>query len=146
MPLNDGLQFLDLLGEPLDLIRIYLPFLAVANLGLGPAPPLRPFASLLLCPSSRFFPSLLFHEVVLVISQIARRGTVADVENPRRQAVQEIPVMADKNDRAAIVAQRVHQDVFGTNVQMVCRLIQEQAICRGQLKLAKHEPAPLSSA
>jgi len=71
-----------------------------------------------------------FKKVVLIIAQVCNRRLIAYLQHLGGQSVQKIPVVADKDQRTLVIAQRIHQYVFGPDIQVIGRFIQKQAIGR----------------
>ena len=66
--------------------------------------------------------------------------TVLDLEDAGRQFVQEIPVVGDDDERAAVTLQIAFQPFERTDVQVVRRLIQQQHVRLLQQQRSHSEP------
>ena len=53
--------------------------------------------------------------------------------------------MRDENDRARVLHQRFQQHVFGAQVEVIRRLVEQQEICRVEQHLQQRIAVPLSS-
>ncbi len=57
---------------------------------------------------------------------------VFDLEDTRRQVVDEIAVVRDQHHRSVVLAQGVEQDVLGAHIQVISGLIEQQEIRGGE--------------
>ncbi len=67
-------------------------------------------------------------EIVFVVAGEDFDLAVADFEDARSQLVDEIAVVRDEDDRAGVFHQRVEQHVFGAQVEVVRRFVEQQEV------------------
>src|SRR5437867_12374234 len=148
--LDGGFNLLDLLRQSLNLVGIDLfPRWPRARAG-SPSERLICRRRLFSSPGTVLRPPFLlvrlFRQIVLVVSQVAGRSPVSDFKHSRSKPIQEIAIVAYEHQRAAKLAQCVHENVFGSDIEVVGGLVQEQAVGRRKEKLAEDEAAPLAPA
>ena len=72
--------------------------------------------------------------------------TAANLDDLRRQALDEIPVVRDEDERAAIVGERVQQDFLGIDVEVVGRFVEQQGVRRTQQHARDGQPRAFAAA
>jgi len=80
----------------------------------------------------RFILLCFFEKIIFIITQICSGSLIADLQYFGGQSVEEIPVMTHENQGPFVIMQRIHQDIFGSNIQMIGGFIQQQTIRRRQ--------------
>src|SRR5207248_1273354 len=95
----------------------FLPFLPVP-----PFPPLLPFL-----PWS-LLRMILVPEKLCVRSRVDEDSAVSHLDDLRRQALDEVPIMRHENQRSAVVDERVEQDFLRVEVEVVGGLVEEQRV------------------
>ena len=88
---------------------------------------------------------LLAPEIVFVISGEDLDLTVPDFENSRRQFVDEIPVVRDKDDCAVELLQGRQQHVLRAQIKMIGRLVEQQEVRRMQQHARQRVPVAFAS-
>ena len=79
----------------------------------------------------RVFPGFVFQifffmsQILMVVTGPTRQFTPVDIQNPGRQALQKCTVMCDEDDGARIGIYRVLEPLYGDDIQVICRLIQQ---------------------
>src|SRR5208283_525591 len=77
-------------------------------------------------------PALLPPQKVLIVAGENFDLAVANFKHARGQLVDEIPIVGNENHRAGVRHERIQQDVFGPQVEMVGRLVEQQKVRRMQ--------------
>ena len=82
----------------------------------------------------------------LLIRPRERLGApVADLDDPCRQPLDEVAVVADEDQRAAVVHQRVEQHVLRVQIEVVGRLVEQQQVGRPQEHAGDGQPRALAA-
>src|SRR5436305_1033420 len=71
---------------------------------------------------------------VAVVAEVHRHGPVFDRPEPRRDGIDEVPVMGNEDDRAFEVLQRLLQHLLGRDVEVVGGLVEQQ-----QARVVEHQ-------
>ena len=74
------------------------------------------------------FPALPLHGVKAVVAAVKRRFPVLQLDNPFRRPVQKVTVMGNREDGSVKAVHVFFQPLRGVDVQMVCRLIQQENV------------------
>jgi hypothetical protein len=82
---------------------------------------------------------------VLVSAGIDERLAAADVDHLAGQPVHEVAVVRHEDERPAVVAERLQQDLLRVQVQVVRGLVEEQHVRRVQEHLREGEPVALAA-
>ena len=88
----------------------------------------------------------MFFQIIIVISDIIHHPLSGEIQDPRRGLVDKITVMGDIEHGSAVVAQRVLQNLLRCDIQMVCRLIEDQEVRLGEHELCKRHTSSLTAA
>src|ERR1700685_4029108 len=89
--------------------------------------------------------ALLAPEIVFVISGEDFDFAVADFEDARGQLIDEVTVVRDEDDRACVFDERIEQHVFGAQVEMVRRFVEQQEVRRMQQQAQQRVASALSA-
>ena len=69
--------------------------------------------------------ALLAPQIVFVVAGIDLDLAVSNLENPRSQFVDEIPVVRHEDNGAVVFHERFKQYIFGAQIEVVCRFVQQ---------------------
>ena len=69
-----------------------------------------------------------------------------EVEHARDRLVEQVEVVADDEQRAAVVAQEPEQPLLGVDVEVVRRLVEQQHVAAGEQDPGQLDPPPLATA
>ena len=89
---------------------------------------------------------MLLFQIVVVIPKIVCQRPVFQIQNACRCLVDKVPVVGDVEHGSRIGVQRVLQDLLRHDIQMVCRLVEDQEICLGKHQLGKRYPSAFTAA
>src|SRR5579859_2769661 len=67
-------------------------------------------------------------EIIFIVAGKDFNPSIADFENTRCQLVNEIAVVRNEDHGAGELLQRIQQNVFGAQVEMVCGLVEQQKV------------------
>ena len=85
-------------------------------------------------------------EVVFVVAFVQRDdGAVLHFKHARRQSIDEVAVVRNKNHRAGERRNRFQQHILGPHIQVVGRLVQQQKIRRRHQNPRQRKAVPLSA-
>ena len=76
------------------------------------------------CGGQFFF----FLQIVIIVSDIIDKSLVDQFQNPGGSLVDKVPVMGYVQNRAGIFVECLLQNFFGSNIQVVGRLVKNQKI------------------
>src|SRR5262245_30907625 len=96
-----------------------------------------PASCFLLIPDSRFLIPFFMPEELAVSPRIDDRLAVADLDDLRRQPLDEVAVVRDDDERPAVVFECVEQHVLRIEIEMVGRLVEQQRV-RGTKQHPRH--------
>ena len=65
------------------------------------------------------------------------RLPVADLNDLRREPLDEIPIVGDEDERAAVIGKRVEQDVLGVEIEVIGGLVEQQRVGRAGAACAR---------
>ena len=82
---------------------------------------------------------------VVVAPDVTRHLSVADLDDPVRDAIQEVAIVRDHDHRAVEPLQRRLEDLHALDVQVVRRLVEEQAVRAAEHQQAELQPRPLAA-
>ena len=82
---------------------------------------------------------------LLVGARVAVRVAAAHLDDPIGQALDEVAVVRDEDQRAAVILERVEQDVLRVEVEMVGRLVEQQRVRRTQQHARHRQPRALAA-
>ena len=84
-------------------------------------------------------------EEVLVAARVERRLAAADLDHLARELVDEVAVVRDEDQRAAVGRQRLEQDLLRVEVEVVRRLVEQQHVRGLEQHLREREPVALAA-
>ena len=88
---------------------------------------------------------LLAPQELRVGARVHDRLAVTDLDDLRRQLLDEIPIVRDEDQRPAVVLERVEEDVLRIEVEVVGRLVEQQRVRRPQQHARDGEPRALAA-
>ena len=79
-----------------------------------------------------------FHEEIIVVPAVAIQPCARDLDDPADELIQEIPVVRNHHDRAGIIAEMLAKPDERFEIEMVCRLVEQQ-----QIRLLREKPCEM---
>ena len=90
-------------------------------------------------------PLLLLHQPGRVVALVGNALAAIELEDPRRDVVEEVAIVGDDQDRARIVAQMAFQPRHALGVEMVGRFVEQQQVGLVEQQLAQSDAAALAA-
>src|SRR5262245_20609255 len=82
---------------------------------------------------------------LVVGAWVDERAAIADLDDLRRQPLDEVAIVRHEDQRAAVVDERVEQHLFRIEIEMVGRLVEQQRVRRAQQHAGDGEPRALAA-
>ena len=81
----------------------------------------------------------------LHVALVGLHGAALDEPQPVRRRVDQMPVVADQDHRALILAERAHQRLAAVDVEVVGRLVEDDQMRRMKRRQHQHQPRFLAA-
>ena len=85
-------------------------------------------------------------QIVVIVADVVDERLVFQLQNTGCSLVDKITVVRDIEHRAGVVLDRFFQNLFGNDIQVVCRLVKDQKIGLGEHKTRKGKTSTLAAA
>src|SRR5205823_1139269 len=82
---------------------------------------------------------------IAVIAEVGLDVAAVDDEEPVADAVEEVAIVADDEQRPLVLAQRILERLAGGDVEVVGRLVEDEDVAREEHDLRHREPAALAT-
>ena len=100
---------------------------------------------LLICRGKFSRKFILLFKIVIVVAEIAHDDAVGQLDDAGRNPVDKITVMRDTENRTTVRLQGVLKDFLRKDIQMVCRLIENQEVGLREHQLREGQTPPFTA-